>query len=336
MSGKIVTLSPKAIIVAGLQIREEMDRKHVDDLAELFDEDTPTWPEGLPPAVVFHDGNSYYLADGHHRLTAAEQSGCTEIRVEVHKGTMQDALRHACGANAKHGLKRTNADKRKALRIAIENNLAGSEAGLAKICNVSRPLVSDFLRELGKKESAKPKEKAGKAAGGCSSACPDNGGSKLSESESDATNGGGGLSNDESEDGRNEGESDPAVPVNSPPVSEYWLLPCQGRLDRLDSILREAAIILNELGNLRGGELLRSHYLKLKDGERLYSADLENLRRELKHWRPHSPRCPVCNGTPSQHCNLCFGLPYLTRGAYDRLTDEQRAKLEKGSTNDAA
>ena len=41
----------------------------------------------FPPVVVFYDGTSYWLADGFHRIRAAEQAGRDEIACEVHQGT---------------------------------------------------------------------------------------------------------------------------------------------------------------------------------------------------------------------------------------------------------
>ena len=60
------------------------------------------------------DGTDYWLADGFHRFWAAKEAGLTEIYEEIHPGTLRDAILFSLSANSKHGLRRTNADKRKA------------------------------------------------------------------------------------------------------------------------------------------------------------------------------------------------------------------------------
>jgi hypothetical protein len=69
----------------------------------------------FPPLVVFYDGTHYHLGDGFHRAAARQLAHPDEqeIECEVHPGDHDDALLFACGANASHGLRRTNADKKK-------------------------------------------------------------------------------------------------------------------------------------------------------------------------------------------------------------------------------
>ena len=69
----------------------------------------------FPPVVVFYDGASYWLADGFHRVKAAEQAGVDEIACELHQGTQQDAQWYSFGANKTNGLRRTNDDKHRAV-----------------------------------------------------------------------------------------------------------------------------------------------------------------------------------------------------------------------------
>jgi hypothetical protein len=73
----------------------------------------------LPPVTVFFDGADYWLSDGFHRLYAANGAGLSTISANVYEGTMRDARRHALGANSNHGLRRTNADKRMTVEIAL-------------------------------------------------------------------------------------------------------------------------------------------------------------------------------------------------------------------------
>jgi hypothetical protein len=73
----------------------------------------------FPPIVVFYDGAVHWLADGYHRLEAANEAGLKEITAEVRPGTKRDATLHACGANRDHGLRRTRADVRRAITTLV-------------------------------------------------------------------------------------------------------------------------------------------------------------------------------------------------------------------------
>lgn len=77
----------------------------------------------FPPVVLFDDGKVFWLADGFHRVSAARKwhsaGGPATIRAEVRSGTRRDALVHAVGANATHGLPRSNADKRRCVAMLL-------------------------------------------------------------------------------------------------------------------------------------------------------------------------------------------------------------------------
>jgi cell division protein FtsB len=89
------------------------------------------------------------LVDGFHRLFAHKRADYKEIEVNVHQGTLRDAQFYALGVNDKHGLQRTNADKRKAVMIAL-NDLEWqdwSDIKLGRICNVSPTFVAKCKKE---------------------------------------------------------------------------------------------------------------------------------------------------------------------------------------------
>jgi len=128
---------------AGTQIRASISSETVDEYANAM-----TAGDIMPPVVVFHDGNEYILADGFHRVMAATRIGWKEIRAEVKKGTKSDALRFALSANTTHGLKRTNADKRRSAELALAEWPDLSDRELARICGVGNQLVSQTRNEL--------------------------------------------------------------------------------------------------------------------------------------------------------------------------------------------
>jgi ParB-like chromosome segregation protein Spo0J len=69
----------------------------------------------FPPVTMFHDGEAYWLADGFHRVRAAFAAALKTIEADVRQGARRDAVLHSVSANAQHGLRRTNDDKRRAV-----------------------------------------------------------------------------------------------------------------------------------------------------------------------------------------------------------------------------
>lgn len=104
----------------------------------------------MPRVVVFHDGTDHWLADGFHRVAAYLRAGRKVIPADVRQGTRRDAVLHACGANAEHGLKRTNADKRRAVETLLQDEewRAWSDREIAKRCGVSPDTVGRIREEL--------------------------------------------------------------------------------------------------------------------------------------------------------------------------------------------
>jgi hypothetical protein len=147
----------------GTQPRASMDAETVEDYATrmqkrsdgvVVDLDGEPWRE----IVVFFDGTERWLADGFHRAAAAESAGIREMQADIRQGTRRDAFVFSLGANAKHGLRRTRQDKRRAVRQALwdEDLKKLSDTQVAKICGVSQPFVSKIRRELAKSDSYVP------------------------------------------------------------------------------------------------------------------------------------------------------------------------------------
>ena len=104
----------------------------------------------FPPVVVYFDGTDYWLADGFHRVRAARAIDRDEIDAEVREGTARDAVLHGVGANASHGLRRTQADKRRAVEILLRDQewADWSDRKIAKVARVDHKTVGKVRREL--------------------------------------------------------------------------------------------------------------------------------------------------------------------------------------------
>jgi len=116
----------------------------------------------LPPVVVFFDGSDHWLADGFHRLHAYRAAGKASIPADVREGMRSDAALFAAGANATHGQRRTNADKRRAVEMVLANPKAAgwSDRQIADHCGVGHPFVAAV-----RSPEVAAKQKAAKAPG---------------------------------------------------------------------------------------------------------------------------------------------------------------------------
>lgn len=126
-----------------MQCRVRTDEKTVEDyVAAMTDGDI------FPPIQVLFDGTQYWVVDGFHRLAAARAAKLTRIRAEIRHGDRRAALLASAGANATHGLRRTNADKNKAVRVLLDDPewSTWSTNEIAQRCGVSDYLVAKIRR----------------------------------------------------------------------------------------------------------------------------------------------------------------------------------------------
>jgi len=102
-----------------------------------------------PPIHLIFDSTTYYITDGHHRYHAAKQAGLTELPCVITEGTLRDATLAAVQANTDHGIRRTNADKRKAVMMLLgDEEWAGwSNREIARRCKVHSSMVDDFRKK---------------------------------------------------------------------------------------------------------------------------------------------------------------------------------------------
>lgn len=104
----------------------------------------------FPPVDVFSEDGVYYLGDGWHRVLAAKIANCQEIEAIVKEGGLRAAILHSAGANANHGMRRTNEDKRRAALALLNDDEWGkwSDVAIAKQCGVSSMFVGNMRRTI--------------------------------------------------------------------------------------------------------------------------------------------------------------------------------------------
>jgi len=141
-------LVEKIRIDCGTQSREKIDQQVVSDYAVALKDGAK-----FPAVVVFHDGLEYYVADGFLRYLAHVQAGRSEIEAEVKNGTLRDAILYSLSANDTHGLRRTNADKRKSVMTLLEDEewKQWSSSEISRSCKVSTVFVIKIRNALGDK-----------------------------------------------------------------------------------------------------------------------------------------------------------------------------------------
>jgi hypothetical protein len=122
----------------GTQPRALIDTDTVEDYAEQMNGGAT-----FPSIIVFFDGQDYWLADGFHRVAAAKKLAWLDLPADVRQGTQRDAVLFSVGVNATHGLRRTNADKHRAVERLLRDEewSKWSNYEIAKRCAVSESYV---------------------------------------------------------------------------------------------------------------------------------------------------------------------------------------------------
>jgi hypothetical protein len=148
------------------KIRIDGDTQSRESISEaLVTEYTEVLLDGgqMPEAIVFHDGLHYWLADGFHRYHAHKRAKFTEITCDIRSGTKRDAKIFSWSANADHGFRRSNDDKRKVvIEVLSDIEFGGlSEREIGKLCRVSYTTVARIKKslEINTKPVSKPEKK---------------------------------------------------------------------------------------------------------------------------------------------------------------------------------
>jgi hypothetical protein len=143
MANTIMVPISDIILDPRLQMREKMDFEVIDEYSEdIFD---------LPPGkIVMGAGGEMWLTAGWHRYHAHVKAKQDKMKCDVRDGTFLDALAEAAGENHGHGLKRTAADKRRAVMSLLKEKLwqDRSDRMIATACKVSWPFVGKIRQEM--------------------------------------------------------------------------------------------------------------------------------------------------------------------------------------------
>lgn len=130
-----------------LQCRAQLDERIVEEYSAVVADG------GALPAValVRTPEGQLLLVDGWHRHAAYKKAGKKSIPADVVEGSWRDAQLAAVKANAHHGLRRSNADKRRATIVLLGDAewCALSNRELAALAGVSHAYVGELRRHYG-------------------------------------------------------------------------------------------------------------------------------------------------------------------------------------------
>jgi predicted RNA-binding Zn-ribbon protein involved in translation (DUF1610 family) len=129
-----------------IQCRATIDTGIVNEYAERMLEIAENGGEKFPPIVVFGTKDKCWPGDGWHRILAAEQLGEDVIDADLRKGGRIDALKYALSANALHGHRRTNADKRRCVELALKEFADKTNRRIAEMIGVTEITIRRYKK----------------------------------------------------------------------------------------------------------------------------------------------------------------------------------------------
>jgi len=141
----MILLIEQICMDGGTQSRAQLDWIAIDEYSKAM-----AAGDTFPPIIVFYDGTAYWLADGFHRVRAAEGAHLDSVAADIRQGTRRDAILYSVGANSDHGVRRTNRDKRHAVEMLLSDDEWAEWPlnKIAQVCGVNVSTVSRIHQEL--------------------------------------------------------------------------------------------------------------------------------------------------------------------------------------------
>lgn len=280
------------------QARINIDEDVVNEYAEALQAGA-----GMPniDGVRVSDGEhagKVVVWDGFHRVAAARQCGATEILVDVRDGTFADAIDLCTSANAAHGLRRTNEDKRHAVIMAIsldkQLKRKRSDRQVALHVGVHNSTVSEIRAELsGKPKKVKKQDESNDAPAAV-------------EQTSDAT------------------AQSISVDELGRPVTDDKLRAVLSLCPEFDDVIKQVENAVRRVQGLT--ETVAGDELKPKLQNIRF--DLEGAKNTIKFARPFTscPYGPSCG----PECLSCRGRGWVSKETWDRTPENIRNQALSG------
>lgn len=271
----------------------------------------------LPHPVVFEEGRSWLIGDGWHRIEAATRNGMKAIVCNVAGKGIESCVKYACGANAVHGLRRSNADKRQAVMTALQRWPNEPSTSIAAICNVSHTYVDNVRKpkEVKPKPAPIPQPTPEPEPEKPVAAKPEN---PKPESPKPATV--------KPEPHYEEPKPTPQ-PLRKDPTGLYIPRDIQGLWDRS----QEVQDALTMLSRLKGGIEQAQREKDILYAEVNFSAllaHLDNAYGCLKVGIPYVV-CPSCQGRLREKCKMCAGRGFISKFRWDSVVTAEEKEIRK-------
>jgi hypothetical protein len=279
----------------------------------------------FPPVMLFTDGQDYWLGDGFHRVLAARKAGLSEIAAEVRQGTQRDAVLFAISANAEHGLRRTSADKRKAVALLLGDAewSQWSDREIARRCQVGNAFVSRMRRgaSVSGTQIGRKVERGGTVYEmNVTSRSP----------AGEATNVAAPLTT---------AVAPPTDPLGIPlPESRTQVFAAFGDFQEARDLLDRLDKLVNRIAQGPGGESYRQGMIRTcTNGEVGHACPaLRACRNRLLAAEPYCCYCPNCHPThptrPYPGCKSCGGRGWTTREAFNACRQSDREHILQART----
>lgn len=340
----VMDLPLESIVIDGdTQARVEVPSDTVDRYGECLDAG-----DEFPPVDVFGpDGDRYWMGDGFSRFLSHEQKGKPTIKARVHPGGKREALAHAIGANATHGLPRTAADKRRAVELILadpEWSKLSTElvAGMAKVhWHTANKVRGEWeaangtpATRTGADGIAHPARLAEPPPVAALIEPPDAVADETIEQPAEQTP-------DESETLKPRARESDADATSSPPlkvpgrvVTDAWgvpvpdhLLPVWESATKLREMVKAVQKVKVDFAALRGQKGTEKFSAA---SQNTLTAHIDNAVALLKAGMPFVV-CPDCNGDccDGQANSTCEARGWLCRERYERCTKRQRSNAER-------
>ena len=326
----------------GTQVRVSHNEETIASYTEVLNE-----TKFLQPIEVIWDGERPILMDGFHRTEATLRAGFDSIQANIREGTRRDAILGAVEFNKSHGLRLTNADRKKIINIFLDDP-EWSQWNDSEIARRVGCHASSVMRHRKELSSAMQKIDSSKKDGASSAM------QKIDFPKKVSRNGKTFEMNTKNI-GKKPEKSAPSTPsqvtevqedteeIEVPPDQESHFdyvgheIPAHleesfGMRDRYHSILDCISEIKSEckkMAELPGGEILSGRYSQIL-------AQSNELYQAVKGAEPYS-LCLKCKGNMKKattSCQACKGNGYVTRQGFDRFPAADRSGVPKPPKKD--
>lgn len=300
-----------------VQSRQSINQEAVEEYARNIDL--------LPPGIAFFDGESNWLARGFHRYFAHAHARKKEMKLEIRKGTREDAIIFSAGENADNGVHRSHEDKRKAvlMLLKLQQFTKKSNNVIAAAAKVSKDLVAR-IRADATPADQQPAETEGKD-GVVRPTAPNKKRGAAVKAKKNADKAAEASQADS--EGKTPEKAAPEPPAAPPepakvetgrdekPIKREATQILFGQDERFKAVKASAAALKKQLLELAGEKV--GNFMEEND----INDRIQAIYNLIEFSRPFA-ECPYCVSNPKAGCKVCHRTGFITKPVYDNLPQE--------------